>query len=277
MSAEQENTSWFNKGYGGVKGEEQAIATKYGPQHFWMPADEAKTVVFLDNEPACIHEHNPKMNGSWKNWITCIRDVYPDEPACCETLAGDYQRYYVGYFTVIDCTAWTDKKGNKYQFELKLYGAKLKTLKLLQTKTNEDWGGGLANKVIKVRRTSAKDASVGNDFTMDREADMEKLWSLVTYKGKKLSEQFGKALEDEEERTNLLRNFAFEKGEGGVLVPKIPTFNYWEILKPKAPQEMRTFLKSGKVEDPDADSNAATGGAATATGGDGGADESIPF
>lgn len=269
----EENTpSWFNKGYGDLKTEEQAIAAKYGPQHFWMPADEAKILVFLDNEPSCIHEHNPKMNGSWKNWLTCIRDVYPDDPACCETLAADYQRYYVGYFTVIDCTKWKDKKGNIYQFELKLYGAKLKTLKLLQTKTKEDWGELITGKVIKVRRTSSKDASVGNDFTVDREADMEKLWSLATYKGKKISELFEKATQDEEDRAALLRTFAFEKGEGGLLLPKVPTFNYWEVLKPKSPQDMRTFLKSGKVEDPDADSSGPA-----ATGGDGAADENIPF
>ena len=265
-----EENSWFQKGYGGLKEEEERIATKYGPQHFWMPVNESKVLVFLDNEPACIHEHNPKMNGSWKNWVTCIRDVYPDDPACCETLGADYQRYYVGYFTVIDCTKWQDKKGNTYQFETKLYGAKLKTLKLLQTKTQEDWGGSMAGKVIKVRRTSDKDASVGNDFTLDREADMEKLWGLATYKGKKLCEQFEEASQDEDKRHLLSKIFSFQKGEGGVWLPKLPTFNYWEVLKPKSPSEMRTLLKSGRVEDP-ANTESTSGG------GDGAADENVPF
>jgi hypothetical protein len=254
MSEEQAaEGSWFQKGYGGVKGEEDRIATKYGPQRFWMPAKETKTIVFLDDEPACIHEHNPKMGGSWKNWSTCIRDVYPD-----------------GYYSVIDCTKWQDKKGNTYQFEVKLYGAKLKTLKLLQTKMQEDWGGSMTGKVIKIRRTSSDDASVGNDFTLDRDADMEKLWALATYKGKKIADLYAKALEDEDERHRLSKTFAFKKGENGVWLPEVPTFNYWEVLKPKTPSEMRTFLKAGGVEDPN-DSASPSGG------GEGKADENVPF
>ena len=130
--------SWFQKGYGGVKPEEERIATMYGPGRFWMPVESTSKLVFVDDQPACVREHNPKMNGSWKNWTTCIREIYPEDPACCEKLAGDYKSYYVGYYTVIDCNKWTDKRGNTYQFEMKLFGAKIKTLKLLEQKSLED-------------------------------------------------------------------------------------------------------------------------------------------
>ncbi len=263
--------SWFQKGYGGIKPEEDRIATLYGPGRFWMPAETQSLLVFVDNDPACIREHNPKMNGSWKNRVTCIREVFPDDPACCEKLAGDYQSYYVGYYTVVDCNKWTDKRGNTYQYEMKLYPAKIKTLKLLEQKSTEDWEGGLAGKALKVRRTGSKEASVGNDFTLAREADLDKLWKLATYKGNKIHELFEKATQSEEERAKLTRIFDFAKGDKGELLPQLPSFNYMSILEPKRPSEMRAFLNAGRVEDPDADS-----GSSNATG-TGEADTSVPF
>jgi hypothetical protein len=268
--------SWFNKGYGGVKTEEERVASLYGPSRFWMPPESKSVLVFVDNQPACIREHNPKMNGSWKNWVTCIREMYPEDPACCEKLGGDYQSYYVGYYTVIDCNKWTDKKGNSYQFEMKLYPAKIKSLKLLEQKSLEDWGGSLAGKVIKVRRTDGKSASVGNDFTLDREADLEKLWGLANYKGKKIADLFEKATQDEDERAKLLRTFEFQKGENGELLPQLPVFNYMNLLNPKRPAEMRAHLNAGRISDPDSDNDSGTSGT-NSSGSAGEADENIPF
>jgi hypothetical protein len=130
----------------------------------------------------------------------------------------------------------------------------------------------MAGKVVKIRRTSSEDASCGNDFEKDREADMEKLWKLVTYQGKKLHEWFARALEDEEARASLLKIFKFRKGDGGILVPEIPTFNYFEVLKPKSPKELRAMLAGAKIDDPDG------GGESSSDSGEGGeADESVPF
>lgn len=277
MSGTVEAGSWFQKGYDGVKPEEERVASLYGPSRFWMPAEAKSLLVFVDDQPACIREHNPKMNGSWKNWVTCIREVYPDDPACCEKLGGDYQAYYVGYYTVIDCNKWTDKKGNTYQFEMKLYPAKIKTLKLLEQKSLEDWGGSLSGKALKVRRTDSKSASVGNDFTLDRDADMDKLWKLANYKGKKISELFEKATQNEDERNKLLKTFDFARGEKGELLPQLPAFNYMNLLEPKRPAEMRAHLSAGRIQDPDSDNGNNASSGTNSSGSAGSADEDVPF
>ena len=269
MSDDQEH-SWYQQGYEGVKREEDRLASQRGPQRFWMPAGEKKLVVWVDDDPFCIYEYNPKMNGSWKNWFTDPSEVYPDDTTVQEILQGKFNRYYVGYTTIVDCSKWKDRRGNEYQYELKLFPTKIKSLKLFQSKS-EDWGGA-KGKVVKVRRTSSEDASCGNDFEKDREADLEKLWKLITYQGKKIHEWFARALEDEDARASLLKVFNFRKGDGGVLVPEIPTFNYFEVLKPKTPKELRAFLAGAKIDDPDGDSSSSSG-----SGTDGEADENVPF
>lgn len=186
--------SWYDTGFGGMKHEEDRLAALSGPQRFWIPSGGNKLFVFLDDEPCCIYEHNPKINGSWKNWITCLNGVSDDIP-CCEIL-GDKTKYYVGYFTVIDCSDYTDKKGNKYQYELKLLPAKIKTLKKFRRKKEER--GSLVNTLFKATREDDKSPSCGDEFEFQREADLAKLLPLVIYKGKKLVELIAKANETPE-------------------------------------------------------------------------------
>jgi len=270
---EQEDKSWYSKGYDGVKDEEERLASSRGPQRFWMPGGEKKEGVFIDgalddaDSPFCIYEYNPKINGSWKNWFTDPSEMYPDDTTVQDILKGKYNRYYVGYHTFMDSSKWKTKQGKVFQFELKLFPAKIKSLKLLQSKA-EDWDG-LQGKVVKIRRTSSEDASCGNDFEKLREADLEKLWKIVTYQGRNISEWFEAAKDNEEERAKLVRVFNFRKGDGGMLIPEVPTFNYFEILKPKTPKELRRFLAGVTIDDDD--DNSSSGGSA------GEADEKVPF
>ncbi len=156
---------------------------------------------------------------------------------------------------------------------MKLLPAKIKSLKLLQSR-KEDFGG-LAGKAINVRRTDDKNSpSIGDVFDLEKEVDMEKLWDHVMYQGKLLKERFGKALEDDDARAHLTRTFNFRRGEGGALVPGVPTFNYMQLLKPKSPAEIRAFLAGANVEDPNNDNKSSFGSSGA---GDGAADENIPF
>lgn len=240
--------SWYTQGYSGIKNEEDRIADKYGPDRFWMKAGNKTQIVFVDDVPACIHEHGAKINDSWKNWFTCQRDVNPDDVVCCELLGAD-TRSYVGYFTIVDCTQWKDKKGNIHEFEIKLFPAKLKTLKLLQGK-KEDREDRLAGRVYKVQRTDDSSPGVGNDFEFDRDADIEKLLTKVNYKGKKLVELM--RTEKPDDLIRLMNVFSLKVREGvvGSANPSmlIPTFNYLEILKPKSPKELRTVLRGARIE-----------------------------
>jgi len=264
--------SWYTSGFGGIKTEEDRMAQQYGPPRFWMKAGTNTQIVFVDDDPVCIHEHSPKINGSWKNWFTCLKDSNPDDAACCEILGFD-TRHYVGYFTIVDMTEWKDQKNNIHQFEIKLLPAKLKTLKLLQSK-KEGRENRLAGRIYKVGRTDNNAPGVGNDYEYDREADMEKLFKVANYKGKKLGELFRS--EKEDEITRLKKTFKLAT-DGGALVHKVVPFNYFEVLRPKSPKDLRDVLKGAKIEKDDD----GFGGGNKSDGGSGGggqkADDDIPF
>lgn len=264
--------SWYTQGFGGLKTEEDRMAQQYGPPRFWIKAGTKTQIVFIDDEPACIHEHSPKINGSWKNWFTCLKDSNPEDAACCEILGFD-TRHYVGYFTIIDCTEWKDQKGNVHNFEIKLLPAKLKSLKLLQSK-KEDRDNRLAGRVYRVSRTDGNAPGIGNDYEYDREADFEKMFKVANYKGKKLAELF--KAEKEDELARLKKTFKLQM-EGGSILPRVPVFNYWEVLKPKSPKDLRDVLRGAKIEKDDDSSGG--GGSKSGEGGGGGgkADDDIPF
>jgi hypothetical protein len=272
-TATSEQKSWYDTGYTGVKKEEER-ATTFAPDRVWMPAGGKKELVFVDDEPVCIHEHAPKINGDWKNWLTCLKDVY-DDVACCSVLNElDYKPYYIGYYTVIDCSEWTDKKNNKHQYEVKLFPAKLKTLKRLQMRRNDPARGAFAGKLFSVMRVDEKSPSSGDEFEVVKDADMSKLFTLATYKGKKLSEHFAKGV-DEESIARLKNIWKLDVVEGKA-ANKIVPFNYFKILHPMTPKDVRSLLGSSKIDKREEFGGGSGGGAATG-GGSGSVDESVPF
>lgn len=266
-----EGGSWYTQGFGGVKKEEDRVAQMYGPPRFWMKAGTSTQLVFIDDEPACIHEHSPKINGSWKNWFTCLKDSNPEDAACCELIGAD-TRHYVGYLTVVDCSEWKDTKGNVHQFEIKLLPAKLKALKLLQTK-KEGRDNRLAGRVYRVSRTDDKSPGIGNDYEFDRDADLEKLFQAVNYKGKKLRDLMRSDKPEELARIKKTFNVSFDKE--GSIVPKLVPFNYQDVLKPKSPKELRDVLRGVKIERDD--DRPAGGGTGTTEGGGKRDDDDVPF
>jgi hypothetical protein len=267
--ADDKSRSWYETGYTGIKRETDRIEQMSGPNRVWIPAGSKKELVFIDCEPACIHEHNPKMNGEWKNWFTCLKPVYPDDIACCEILGKNYPAYYVGFYTVIDCSEWTDKKGNKYQYEVKLFPAKLKTLKRFQLRLQEK--GPFAGKLFSVMRVDKESPSCGDEFEVVREVDMAKLFTLANYKGKKLGDLFS-AGTTTENIEKLKKTWKVDVVDGKV-VPKLVPFDYFNVLHPLPPKEIRSVLGASKI-DPRDDSG--FGGGSGNTGG-AKADETIPF
>lgn len=270
--------SWYDQGYTGMKKEEERISQLGGPQRVWVKPQTAGEFVFIDDEPFCFYEHNPKMNGHWRNWITCVKGMADSAP-CCDEI-GEKTRYYVGYFTVVDCSKWTDKKGNTYQYEVKFLPAKLKTLKKFKRKKEDRiqaGGSGLIGCLYKAHREDDKSPSIGDEFEFQREVDLAKLFQVANYKGKKLPELFAKAAEDPSSLEKLKKVFNVKVDKDGKLPAIIPTFNYLAQLAPKSVKDLKELLQDS-VESPD-DEPTSFGG--KGGGGDkakaSGADENVPF
>jgi hypothetical protein len=264
--------SWYNQGYNGMKQEEDRQATANGPDRLWIPAESSKEIIFVDDEPFCVYEHNPKIDGDFKNWLTCLKGI-EDEIACCEII-GAKTRYFVGFYTVIDCSSYTDKKGNTHQFQLKFLPAKMKTLKKLKRKREDKKGEaqvtGLAGMLYKATRDDKKSPTVGDDFEFVRQVDMEKVFTVANYRGKKLTELWSKA-NTPETIERLQKVFQAEVVNGSVNAKLVP-FNYMELLKPQTAKEVRARFKGVKIES--WDDEAPTGGSNS---GSAGADEGVPF
>jgi hypothetical protein len=239
--------NWYESGFDGIGREDARISTLNGPGRLWIPPGERREFVFIDDAPAQIYEHNPKLNGSFRNWMTCLKGI--EEKGCpvCDQL-GEKTRYYCGYFSVIDCSKWKDKKGNDHQFELNLLQAKLKTMKKFKRKKEdaiEAGRAGLAGGLYRATREDDMSPTCGDEFEFVRDPDMSKLFELALYRGKKLSEMFDKAEENETSMATLQKIFQVQfepDSDGKKLIRKLVPFNYLSVLAPKEYKELKLMV-----------------------------------
>jgi hypothetical protein len=232
------DASWYNSGFNGMQREQERLDSQHGPRRFYIPAGQEKEVVFVDDDPFCIYEHNPKIDGNFRNWLTCLSGT-PQDPVCCKTL-GSKTRYYCGYLTIVDCSVWEDQRGNSHQYEMRLLQAKMKTLKKFRRKKESK--GSLVSQLYMAVREDDKSPSCGDEFEHTREVEMTKLFELTCYQGVKLSEMWDEAEAKEDSMKRVLRTFAVEPDEDGKLPRTIPRFNYFELLKPQDSEELAIAL-----------------------------------
>lgn len=249
---------WYNTGYEAADQEKERQARAGGPNRFWMKAGTTREIVFVDDEPLSLFEHQWRANGHWRNWATCCREI-SDVAPCCEKL-GDRSRSFTGFYTIIDCSDHKDSKGTSYQYELKLLPAKLATIKLIQRKKTEK--GSLIGLSYNVSRDSNDDPNCGNDFSFSKEVDLDKLFKVANYRGKKLVDLYKEATENPQVLQRLKDTFQLSLDSNGNPLPKLAPFNYVSLLAPKDPRELRLILNNVVVDGP---------------GGDSAKDDEIPF
>jgi hypothetical protein len=235
--------SWYNQGYSGLAKEQERLEDLQGPQRLYIPAEGQKEIVFVDDEPFCIYEHNPKIGSSFRNWMTCLQGA-KDDVVCCKVL-GPNSRYYCGYLTVVDCTRWQDKKGNWHQYELRLLQAKMRTLKKFERKRADK--GTLVGSLFKVTREDDKSPTCGDDFDFQKQGDLDKLFEVCSYRGEKLTALWDEAEEKPEVMARIKKTFQIEASSDGKLPRTVPQFNYLHVLKPKSPSELKLLLSSADV------------------------------
>lgn len=267
----EEATSWYDTGFDGVNKEEQRIQSMSGPRRLWLPPGSGRDLVVIDDDPFCIHEHNARVNGRWDNEHTCMKNI--EDPCESCTRLGERSRYYIGYLSCIDCSKYVSKKGNTYQYEAKLVGAKLGVLKKWRRKKEER--GSLAMMKTKVFREDNKKPSTGDDWEfVEPVKDDAALFKLANYKGKSLAELWDKADENEQSMQLLSKVFQLETGDDGKLIRRVVPFNYMEILKPRGNDFLRELLGGASKEELTGDTDADKDDSGS---GGNGAEEDVPF
>jgi hypothetical protein len=239
-------------GFSAVADEISAQESEYGPRRAWLKPGTTAKLIFIDDSPVVIREHNPKLNGTWQNAMTCL-DGTADDVACCQLLnPQDYKAYLIGFFTVINCAEWVDKKGKKHQYELELYAVKMRGLRLLQQRLLDPERGSFAGKVVSVSRADAKSASSGEGLEVLRDANMEEAYQQVMYRGQPIRELFDSANKGTEaeraKQLEKLKNIWQVEVVDNKIVPKLVPFNYRKLLYPMTPKEVRALLGSSKID-----------------------------
>ena len=221
--------SWAKTGWGGVdEAEQQAqdAAKEWGPRRFWMPPETSKRIMFLDDEPFGFWEHAVKLNGHWRNYFVCLtRNGI--EGSCVLDNVRAQNLYYIGFLTAVDFSAWTNDRGETYQYDTKLYGAKLgskdKPGILKKLRRLKERHGGLCGRIFDVYRTGSKSEAIGDEFNLVESIDPREIHSYARSLGV-----------DPGPRTE-------QTPQGKNWVP----FNYAELFKPKSNAEIQKVLGLG--------------------------------
>lgn len=270
------NTSWYETGYSGADREIEKRELGTGPNRWWLSAGSQKQGIFVDDDPFACDEHQWRNPGSkFPLFATCLSKVAADGvcPACGGK--GVDRAAYTGHLTIVDVAGWKDKDGNvRDQFELKEFCPKTTVMNKLKLKKAAR--GSLVGQVWTVTRATKDTASTGDDFEHVREANMEKLYTVVTFRGKNVSELITKANGHGEEAAKVRKYLAhnFQIPVDGEIPAKIPVFNYMKLHEPMNAADMRKAIANAVSMGGFGNSgNSNSGGSA----GPGSADETVPF
>ncbi len=270
-------TPWYESGYAGADREQEKRDLGGGPKRWWMPAATSKQIVFVDDSPVCFDEHSWRVEGSkFPLFATCTAKVHVDPCPGCST-KGVSKFDYTGHLTIVDITGYTSGKGTPKEkhvaFELVEFAPKLKAMNKLKIKKQNK--GSLVGQLYTISRADENGPSTGDDFDHIREADMDKLYKAVTYRGKNVSEIITLANGTGEQAAKVRKFLVhqFQVPEDGLIPEQIPTFNYASVHAPMDIPDFRRAV-SGAV------GYAAKGGSSYGSGsaGTGAADsDDIPF
>lgn len=170
MSEKRKNL--FDRGYKVAKAKDDAIEEKKKSLvgRFFMKPEESKRIIFLDDSPVMIEEHQVWEDGRPK-FFTCLKMFDESCPLC----KRKHKPSSVGYYSIIDRSEWKDKQGKSHKNERKLFGAKMKALRKLRRLSKEC--NGLDGVEFKVYRDGSDDPTTGSDFTQIKKHELEYLLS----------------------------------------------------------------------------------------------------
>lgn len=235
--------SWYSRGQDGLQQEQKRRDSLDKPGRVWLPENGKTTVVFLENESFNIYEYRWHANGSWRNWATMSDDTAVIQCFKEKNLNARFAAVY----SVIDCSEWIDKQNRPRGYEAKLLVVPDKVAKILQMRKEEQ--GGLAGKLIKITRLQGKTScAVGDDFAFLRDAKMDELFKLASYKGTKISDLVNQANESPERMIWFKDKFQLPPLVEGRIPPVLMPFNYEAQLAPPASVKEARLLLTGAAD-----------------------------
>lgn len=171
--------NWFETEYGELD-EETGSSGGSRQRRVWLPVNAETKIVFLDGVPFKFWEHQVPIDGDFRNWFTCLRNLDKEGCPLCDYSEkhrdakgkATHGRYLVGMFNVIDRGEWTDNDGNKHKDELKILPVKITMLKRFKKKADR-YGGSLEGHEFIVSRTGKKMANIGDDWEHTEEVDLK--------------------------------------------------------------------------------------------------------
>lgn len=153
-----------------------------GGVRFWMPPGSERNVIFLtdgDKIPI-IWEHAVYLDGSWRNWFTCLQPLGISCGLCdyASVNKGKFRRSRVAFATIIDTHEFEDRAGKKHKNTKRLFTAKKDAADILKRKYKDliTDRHRLRGAMFKIYRSETdKSPSTGNDFTFKKMIDMDKI------------------------------------------------------------------------------------------------------
>ena len=142
-------------------------------QRFYLPPQKDSKVIFLDDDPPIIEEHQLKINGRWTNWFTC-RKMLGERCIICDEL-GD-SPYTIGFYTILDLSEYQNKKGETVKNTIKIFAPKFKALQMIKRASQKR--GGLTHWVCDIYRSAPDAFNVGDVFEWEEKTDADAIKQL---------------------------------------------------------------------------------------------------
>lgn len=181
---------------------------------FFLKAGDTKKVIFMDDEPFAITEHNPTINGEFWHYFTCRKGVDAKDPVCPLCMIGDKaQRMYTAFLTVLDASGWKNKDGDVVKYSRMLFPMTMKSFEKFNFYKNKYKDKGMVGACFELGRTGKSDPKLGDNWDYEGHVDPykdEKYW------------------------------YESKMGKGGKKAPE--PFNYMDLLKPVSKAEMKMLV-----------------------------------
>lgn len=270
--------SWYETGFDGAQREQEKRELGYGPNRLWQKPGASRELIFLDDLPFCIWEHAWKNeSGKWE-FATCINKI-ATEGCPADGAKGVQGAEYTGFLTVVDGTGYVDGKGRDHKWELIMLTPKTKVINRIKKK--KESRGSLVGCMYTLTRADENTPSTGDDLDFIREGDMNKLYAVVSYKGKNLKQMIDTANAGAAEGLKVRKYLShhFQIPAEGPIPEKIPTFNYAELLVPLGADELRSLVANaqGFKNSKFGGGGGGSGGARGAAGPSGASSDDVPF